>query len=118
MQPRRVFLLFLLRGHRAVCGEILLQPAASGRPVHPGRARRLQRERARGVHGAAHPHQPRPPQRGDGQDLLQPGDQGAVGQVPRAGDGDDHHQVWTVSGGKDASAGLAAFYFRGHSKNG
>lgn len=89
------------RVHRAVRGEVLVQPAASGRPVRPGRARGLQRERARGVHGAAHPHQPRRPQRGDGQDLLQPGDQGAVGQVPRAGDGDDHHQVGTVrSGGK------------------
>lgn len=75
-------LLRVLTKHRAVRGEVLLQPAVPGGPVISGRARGLQRERARGVHGAAHPHQSRHPQRGDGEDLVQPGDQRAVGQVP------------------------------------
>lgn len=93
-------LLFIFLFHpfkkRAICGEVLLQPAVSGRPVRPGRARGLQRERARGVHGAAHPHQSRHPERGDGEDLVQFGDQRAVGQVSRARHRDDHHQVRKV----------------------
>lgn len=83
--------------HRAVRGEVLLQPAVPGRPVLSGRPRGLRRERARRVHGASHPHEPRDPQRGDGEDLVQPGDQRALGQVSRARYRDDHHQVRKVN---------------------
>lgn len=82
---------------RTIRGEVLLQPAGFGRTLLDGLARWLrQRERARRVHGAPDPHHPGRPERGDGEDLLQPGDQGAVGQVPWAGHRDDHHQVREV----------------------
>ena len=90
---------------RTIRREVLVQPEP-GRAILPGRPRGLQRERTRGVHGAAHPHQPWRPERGDGQDLLQPRDQRAVGQVPRARHRDDHHQVREVRAPLDLLVGL------------
>lgn len=62
------------------------------------------------MYGAAHPHEPRRPQRGDGQDLLQPRDQRTVGQVPRTRHGNDYHKIWKVK--KTAEIILIYQYFQ------
>lgn len=70
---------------RTIRGKVVV-PSKPRRPPSAGDPQRLRqrhRQRRPVMHGAAHPDDSRCAERGDGQDLLQPRDQRAVGQVSR-----------------------------------
>lgn len=58
---------------RTIRRKVIMQ-SKHRRPSCPGNPRRLQQQRASVMHRAAYSHDTRRAQRGDGQDLLQPGD--------------------------------------------